>query len=397
MLRIAIQMLMGDLVKFAGVLLGIAFTAFLVTFAASYFAGFMTRGFALITENGAADVWVMDPAVDSVEKTIGMPDSALERVRSLEGVSYAVPLAIGSLDVRFPNGQFQSFQVIGVDDTTLFGAPALADGAPPLALRTPDAVIVDAGGTSGKLQTPLRQADQWAHDGAHLGVPTRELRAGDELEANGHRILVVGRSHTVERFPPRPLLYTRYLNAMQILPTERHRLTFVLVGASAGESPQRLARRIRALTGLRARSTEQFKEDTVRWYLANSEDVGDMTSMLILAMAVGFGVVGVMLYMFTYESLKQYAVLKAMGATPRLLLAMVFAQAALSALLGTGMGLGACAMAGEIATAVGYPFRLLWWTPLAGGMGVLLVSLAAAAISVRPLLKLQPAVVFSGR
>jgi putative ABC transport system permease protein len=37
--------------------------------------------------------------------------------------------------------------------------------------------------------------------------------------------------------------------------------------------------------------------------------------MLILAMAVGFGVTGVMLYMFTNEHLKQYAVLRALGAT----------------------------------------------------------------------------------
>jgi len=37
----------------------------------------------------------------------------------------------------------------------------------------------------------------------------------------------------------------------------------------------------------------------------------------------GFWVTGVMLFMFTTESLKQYAVLKAMGATSKLLLAMI--------------------------------------------------------------------------
>ena len=121
-------MLVGDRAKYAGLLLGIAFTAFLVTFAASYFAGFMTRGFALIAENGATDVWVMDPAVTSVEQTVNLPDSALERVRSVPGVRYATPLALGSADARLPNGRFQSFQVIGVDDATLIGAPRLKDG-----------------------------------------------------------------------------------------------------------------------------------------------------------------------------------------------------------------------------------------------------------------------------
>jgi hypothetical protein len=95
MLRAALKMLMGDRAKWVGLLFGITFTSFLVTFAASYFCGFMTRGFALITENPAADVWVMDPAVNSIEQTINMPASALSRVRSVEGVLYAVPLAIG--------------------------------------------------------------------------------------------------------------------------------------------------------------------------------------------------------------------------------------------------------------------------------------------------------------
>src|SRR5262249_37905460 len=106
MLRVALKMLMGDRAKYTGLLFGITFTSFLVTFAASYFSGFMTRGFALIAENPAVDVWVMDPAVASVEKTTNMPASALDRVRSVEGVRSAMPMALGMAEVRFPNGRF---------------------------------------------------------------------------------------------------------------------------------------------------------------------------------------------------------------------------------------------------------------------------------------------------
>ena len=73
MFRIALQMLVADRAKFAGLLFGISFTSFLVTFAASYFCGFMTRGFSLIAENPATDVWVMDPAVDSVRRWQALP------------------------------------------------------------------------------------------------------------------------------------------------------------------------------------------------------------------------------------------------------------------------------------------------------------------------------------
>ena len=398
MLRIALKMLLGDRAKYVGLLFGITFTSFLVTFAGSYLCGFLTRGFALIAENPGADVWVMDPAVESTELTTNLPDSALERVRSVDGVRSAVPLALANADARFPNGRFQTFQLICVDDATLYGIPALKDGVSAAVLRAPDSVIVDPGGTDGKLETPVSKADQWPVGQPHLNAATRELAAEDELLVNDHRVVVRARSEALPRYPPRPLMYTTLSNAKRVLLPERHLLTFVLASAAPGVSPGELATRIETQTGLKARSSDDFKADTVLWFLINSEDVGDMASMLAIAMFVGFGVTGVLLYMFTTDSLKQYAVLKAMGASSRLLLTMIFAQASLCALLGTGLGLGLCAIIGRIAVVVAdYPFRMMWFTPIFGGVMVVLVSVVAALISARPVLKLEPGIVFAGR
>lgn len=396
MIMIGLKMLLDDRAKYFGLLFGITFTSFLVTFAASYFGGMMTRSFALIAES-PADVWVMDPAVVAVDRTINLPTSALNRVRSVEGVLSAVPLALATAEARFPNGRFQSVQVIGVDDATLTGVPLMIGGATAAVLRTPDAVVMDDGGSSGKLDTPSRRADQWPRGKPHLDVPTRPLAVGDELLINDTRVRVAGRSVALPRFPPRPLLFTTFSTAERILLPERRRLTFVLATAAPGMDPRTLATRIETTTGLRARSSVDFKADTVRWMVANSEDVGDAVTMLSIAMLVGFGVTGVMMFMFTNENMKYYAVLNAMGATARQIVAMVFAQAAICALLGAGLGLGLCVIAGRIFTAYGFPFRLMWFAPALGGAAVVLVSVGAAAFSMRPVLKMQPASFLAGR
>lgn len=395
MIGVALRMLVADRAKFAGLVFGLAFTSFLVTFAAGFLAGFMTNGFALIAENADADVWVMDPAVESVEKTTSLPLSALPRVRGVDGVARADPLWLANADVRFAHGAFQPVQVIGVDDASNTGVPpgALVDAA---LLHDTGTAIVDPGGTSGKLLTPSRNADRWPHDGPHLDAPTREIAAGDEVMVNGRLVRIVGRSSTLPRFPPRPLLYMTRATALATLPAERRPLTFVLVRAVPGVGATELAARISARTGLRARARDAFKSDTVRWYLANSEDVGDISAMLILAMTMGLGVSGVMLYMFTYDSCRQYAVLKAMGMQPAALARMVLVQAGASVAIGAGIGLGACGIAALVAVRMGFPLRLLWFTPLVGVIGVLAVAAVATAISLRPVLRLQPGEVFAG-
>src|SRR5260370_30958336 len=113
----------------------------------------MTRGFALIAENPLADVWVMDPAVECAEQTTNLPDSALVRVRSIEGGLSAVPLAFATSEARSPNARFQPFQGICADDATTIGVPALKYAASPTGLHAPYSAIADPGGSNGTLQT----------------------------------------------------------------------------------------------------------------------------------------------------------------------------------------------------------------------------------------------------
>ncbi len=52
-----------------------------------------------------------------------MPDYVLDAVRSIDGVKYAVPLYSGAALLKLRDGTYQAANVIGLDDTSLFGRP----------------------------------------------------------------------------------------------------------------------------------------------------------------------------------------------------------------------------------------------------------------------------------
>ena len=59
--------------------------------------------------------------------------------------------------------------------------------------------------------------------------------------------------------------------------------------------------------------------------------------------------------------------------------------------------IGLCAVAGRLFLVYDFPYRMMWFAPAVGGAAVLLVSVGAAAFSMRPLLKLEPASFLTGR
>ena len=91
----------------------------------SLFAGILSRASATVINIGAS-IWVMDPAVQTAANTIPLPDYVLDEVRSIHGVNYAVPLYSGAALVKLGDGTYQAVNVLGLDDTSLFGRPDAA-------------------------------------------------------------------------------------------------------------------------------------------------------------------------------------------------------------------------------------------------------------------------------
>ena len=125
--RIGFKLLVNDRSKFFALLIGITFSVFLMMQMTAMFSGILKRAFSTVTNVGAG-VWIMDPAVNTATSAIPMPDYLLDAVRSMDGVDYAVPLFLGGALVKLDDGTYQSVNVVGLDDNSLFGRPELEQG-----------------------------------------------------------------------------------------------------------------------------------------------------------------------------------------------------------------------------------------------------------------------------
>ena len=384
MLWIALKMLMEDRGKYLGMLAGVFFSALVITQQSSIFVGIMSRTFGFISDVQVPDLWVMDSKVQYIDDVKPLQDTQLYRVRSVEGVDWAVPLYKGMLKVRLSNGMFQNCNVIGLDDATMVGGPPRFLSGQLSDLRQADSVLVDIAGARGKLAKPSLVP----------GGPSIPLKVGDTLELNDHRAVVAGIVQASRAFQSQPLIYTTYSRATTFAPRERKLLSFILVKAKPGVSLDVVKTNIKKTTRLAAYTADEFKDITVRYFLKYTGIPINFGIAVALGLIIGTAIVGQTFYNFTTENLRYFGTLRALGATPRILLQMVIVQASVAGIIGYGLGVGAASLTRFLASNSELAFRMPWQLLAISASGVTLICIIAALISMRKVLKLEPAIVF---
>ncbi|MFZ4653598.1 MAG: ABC transporter permease [Methylococcaceae bacterium] len=379
---IAIRMLMGDRSKYLGIIMGLTFASLIMTQQPAIFVGLMTRSFSFISDVGLPDIWVMDPKVQFVDDVKPLQDTELYRVRGVSGVDWAMPLYKGLIKARLTNGNFQTCNVIGLDDATLIGGPPEMIEGRLEDLRRADSVIVDQYGANEKLGVK-------GPDGT-----LSPLKVGDLLELNDHRAIVVGIAKTTRTFQSQPVVYTTYSRAKNMAPRERKLLSFILVKAKPSVDLEELTRNIESHTGLAAYTQKGFQELTYNYYMKNTGIPINFGISVALGFLVGAAIAGQTFYSFTLENLRQFAVLKAMGAGNGTLLMMILLQASIVGIIGYGLGVGLTSVFGWAMRNTILSFKFPWQLLVFSGVGVMLICLIAAGISIRKVMTLEPAMVF---
>jgi len=374
-LKLAYKLLVNDQAKFSALLLGITFAVFLMMFITSMFSGVMNHASSTVINIGAP-LWVMDPTVETISNSVGMPDYVLDAVRSMQGVKYAVPLYSGGALVKLSDGNYQSVTVIGLDDTSLYGRPELIEGKiQDIYAENGFVVVRDA--EFSKLENP---------------------RLGSEFELNDHRGVIVGTARVATSgLYGLPTLYTTYERAIQYIPNPRYTISYVLVEPKSPDDIPRIKQQVEAL-GYRARTKEEFMKNTADFFIYKTGGGTNMLIMTAISFLVGLSISGQTFYTFILENLERFGALKAIGTKSRDLVRMILFQASFTALTGYGLGVGACVLLIWLAKVrlPSYAAMVTFGNLAISFAMVVVIAAASSYAAIRRVLRIEPFDIFRG-
>ena len=290
--------------------LGVAAALLLVLVLRGIFAGAIDRVTYYI-RTSPADVFVSQAGVKTMHMSSStLPAATVGRLRSVPGVAWASPIEFTSGSIAGPNGRQLSY-LIGYDTLSLRGGPAhLASGRDP---RVGEAVL-DA-----------------------QAAETLGIRLGDRVTALGARLRVVGLSTGGSSITNTTVFVSR-AQFTAIRPSRG--VSYVLLGTRPGTTPQTLAERIRTtVPRVTAQTREDFTDSEARIVTDMSADLLKLMSTIGLLIALAVIALGLMTA--TLNRIRDYAVLKALGARTLGLASAVTAQVlwtvALATLVASGL------------------------------------------------------------
>ncbi len=368
-LRIGFKLLINDKAKFSALLIGITFAVFLMMQMTAMFAGILNRAFSTVTNIGAS-VWIMDPAVNTASSAIPLPNYLLDAVRSMDGVRHAVPIFMGGAMVKLDSGVYQSVNVIGLDDASLFGRPDLEQGNIQDIFADKAFVVVNDA-EYAKLEKP--------------GI-------GGGFEINDHRGRVVGIARVAANgLNGVPTLYTTYNRAIEYIPTTRFTISYVLVELKTNDAIASVKASVEKL-GYLALTRSEFNKKISDYYVYRTGIGTNILLMTVISFIVGLSISGQTFFTFILENLEKFGALKAIGAKGRELIYMILFMALFTALTGYGLGIGLVTLMISIARyrLPNYAAMITFGNlGLAFGM-VLLIAGISSYIGIRKVLKIEP-------
>ena len=322
-----------------------------------------------------AQVFVVKKQTENINQLSPLDLRWVNQLRSIDGVTSTHGFVITNVSARFPNGKDAPAVIIGSD------YPAMAAG--------PYTDLVYSGSISSLVAPEIVSTD--FYDNKTLRY---EVKPGTRFEINGKSATVGVMTKDAKGFTS-PLIYTstdkaRYYTGMS--PTQVSGIIVTVPDASMIES---VVSRINQIApDLKAWPAEKIRTATIVNVMTANNMGMSFATLVLFGIISGFFIIGLTMYSVTYDRIKDYGTLKAIGASGKYITRLVVAQSVIYALIGYLVSL-ILLIISKIGMAKGGLSISL--TPALLGflfLTTLIISVGSSSFSIRKLKKVEPSSVF---
>jgi putative ABC transport system permease protein len=366
MISIAREILLHDKVRLGITVVSLAFAIVMIVYNLGMFFGTLYESVSLI-DHAHADLWVVEESHRDIYSPSLLPLSAIRWARRAPGVAQACGLNLLSGNLLIQDNH--PVMVVAIDPDCALLQPwdlRLGEAAN---LRRRDAIIVD--------DYTLRD------DPTHLG---------DTVELNGRELQVVAVSHNNKSFTTPYAYVSRQTFAS--LGGDEDGFNYVMVQLAPLADPGQAMRGLASgYDDLAVFPAGEFRRASMLALV--SQGLGVIFVVVAVGVLVGLLIITMTIYTATMERLRDFAVLKAIGATRRKILGIVLEQAVAETLLGFGTGLAASlglnyAVENTAGLRGSFPAAAI----LVALVTMLVLAMLGSLISVRKAVSVDPTVVF---
>lgn len=367
----AVRMALFDRMKLAGALLGVVFATFLGAQQLGIFLGLVQKN-TLLADGVAADIWIAPRDTRQAEASTTLPERLLYEARTTPGVAWADPLLFATGTLVTEGGTAEAIRILGFNPATGHGGPWNVTAGDPSALRNPGTLFLDT-------------IDRKKHGGTNVG---------SVREVMGKEMQVVGFTSGLQPFGP-TFAFTDFEQALRLFNRTDRNPTFILVGLAPGADADTVVAALQAAMPDTDVMTGKAYHDRIVNYLLTETQIGvSFGTSTMFGLIVGFVIVGLTMFSGVVDNLREFGMLKAIGATTWDLALVLVLQAVGYAVTGSGIGL---LLVAGLARGIRSPelaVILPPWLVLGTPVLMLTVCIAASMLALLRLRGLEPAMVF---
>jgi putative ABC transport system permease protein len=371
-LTLASRNLFHDRLRFVATMVGIVFSVVLVMIQMGLFLGF-GRMVTTMIDHASADFWILPKGAKCFEDPSLLDVKLRDRVATMEGVGWAVPLVIGFSDWRLESGEVTPVFIVSAD---------LRDGS-----LQPFNVV------DGNVQA-LSQGANVAVDRSYfdrLGISS----VGSTAEIRGRKVRVVAITDGIRSFATTPYVFVDLKNARNYTGTPRDRASSVLVRLKDDADREKVLSAIRAEAGdAEVLTSDDFRSRSRSFWLFGTGAGAALFAGALLGVIVGTVIVAQTLYSSTKDHLNEFATLRAMGSSNGYIYTVIIYQALINAVVGFAIAAGIGFIVVQMTAKSALPIVITPWLMAALFALTVVMCVASGIGAIIRVVRIDPATVF---